>query len=219
MQDLVIFGTGQIAEIAHFYFTHDSPHRVVAFTVDPEFLTDPQFCGLPVIPFDELAAKHHSASHQIFVAVSYAGLNRVRAEKVAAARDAGYSLASYVSSRATVWPGFELKPNCLILEDNTIQPFATLGANVTLWSGNHIGHHSRIEDNCFVTSHVVISGNVTVGDSSFIGVNSTLRDGITLGAGCLVGAGSLVMRDAPPDTLFKGDSTRPAKVAASQIKL
>ena len=98
-----------------------------------------------------------------------------------------------------------------------IQPFATIGENVTLWSGNHIGHHSSIGNNCFITSHVVVSGNVTVGERCFLGVNATLRDGISLGKGCLIGAGTLLMRDAPADSLFKADATRPAKVAASQV--
>ena len=48
--------------------------------------------------------------------------------------------------------------NCFILEDNTVQPFVTIGNNVTLWSGNHIGHDSVIEDDCFISSHVVVSG-------------------------------------------------------------
>ena len=38
MQDIVVFGTGDIAELAHFYFTHDSAYRVVAFTVDAAFI-------------------------------------------------------------------------------------------------------------------------------------------------------------------------------------
>jgi NDP-sugar pyrophosphorylase family protein len=48
-----------------------------------------------------------------------------------------------------------LGENCLVLEDNTIQPFASIGRNVTLWSGNHIGHHAQIRDHCFIASHVV----------------------------------------------------------------
>src|SRR5205085_4920123 len=95
-----------------------------------------------------------------FVAVSYAKLKALRAERVAAARAAGYRLVSYLSSRATVFPGFEPGENCFILEDNTIQPFARVGENVTLWSGNHIGHHSVVEDDVFIASHVVVSGGV-----------------------------------------------------------
>ena len=48
--------------------------------------------------------------------------------------------------------------NCFIFEDNTVQPFVTLGNNLVLWSGNHIGHHSTLRDHCFISSHVVISG-------------------------------------------------------------
>ena len=64
--------------------------------------------------------------------------------------------------------------------DNTIQPFVEIGDNVTMWSGNHIGHHSKICDNAFISSHAVISGGVEVGRNSFLGVNSTINDHIKL---------------------------------------
>ena len=38
MAKVVIFGQSQWAELAHFYVTHDSPHEVVAFTVDRDYL-------------------------------------------------------------------------------------------------------------------------------------------------------------------------------------
>src|SRR5262249_621861 len=85
--------------------------------------------------------------------------------------------------------------NCFILEDNTIQPFVRIGNDVTLWSGNHIGHDSTIGDHCFITSHVVVSGNVTVGPRSFIGVNATLRNSITIPPQALIGAGAIIMED------------------------
>lgn len=97
---------------------------------------------------------------------------------------------SYLSSRATVFPGFELKENCFILEDNMIQPFARIGTNVTLWSGNHIGHHSIIEDDA---SHAVISGGARIGQGSFVGVNVTIRDHVTVGRKCVPGASALIL--------------------------
>ena len=71
----------------------------------------------------------------------------------------------------------------------------TIGNNVTLWSGNHIGHDATIEDHCFITSHVVVSGYVRVGTRSFIGVNATLRNSITIAPETLVGAGAVIMKD------------------------
>jgi sugar O-acyltransferase (sialic acid O-acetyltransferase NeuD family) len=218
MSCLVIFGSGQIAELAHFYFTHDSSHRVVAFTVDGDYVKESGFLGLPVVAFEELDGAFPAVDHQLFVAVSYSRMNRLRIDKFAQARAKGYRLAHYVSSRATVWPGFEPRPNQLILEDNTIQPFARVGANVTLWSGNHIGHHATIGDHCFVASHVVISGNIPIDEGCFLGDNTTIREGVAFGKGCLIGAGALILKDTGDDALFAAKGTEKSPVPACRFE-
>lgn len=139
---LVIFGSGDIAQLAHYYFTRDSEYEVVAFTVDRDYASVSEFCGLPLVTFDEVAQRFPPESHAMFVALAYAKLNGVRKEKYLAAKALGYELASYVSSHATVLNDGRIGENVFLLEDNTIQPFVSIGNNVTLWSGNHIGHHS-----------------------------------------------------------------------------
>lgn len=215
---LVIFGAGEIADLAWFYFTHDSAYRPVAFTVDRAYIQSDTLHGLPVIAFEDLPRVHAPAEVEMFVALSYAKVNAVRASKVAAARTAGYRCASYVSSKATIFPGFHAGENCFILEDNTIQPFVQVGSNVTLWSGNHIGHHSIIEDNCFISSHVVISGGVRVGANTFIGVNSTVRDHVSIGERCVIGAGSLLLADADPDGVYTATAAERSRVPSSRLR-
>ena len=139
MAKLVIFGTGDIARLAHHYFTTDSDHDVVAFTVDRDYKTDDVFRGLPVCAADEVTARYPPTEYRMFVALSYSRMNHLRAAKYAEMKAAGYQLESYISSRCTYLadpPG----DNCFILEDNTVQPFVTIGNDVTLWSGNLIGH-------------------------------------------------------------------------------
>jgi sugar O-acyltransferase (sialic acid O-acetyltransferase NeuD family) len=218
MGSLVVFGAGDIAELAEFYFRHDSDYRVSAFTVDAAYVKEQKFCGKPVIPFEEVAKAFPPASHEFFAAVSYAKLNTVRAEKVAAAKWLGYRVAHYLSSKATVFPGFVAGENCFILEDNTIQPFAKLGANITLWSGNHIGHHATIDDNCFITSHVVVSGGVHIGANTFVGVNATIRDHIRIGQRCVIGAGSVILSDAEDESVFAPGATERARVPSSRLR-
>jgi sugar O-acyltransferase (sialic acid O-acetyltransferase NeuD family) len=193
--DLVIFGAGDIARLALFYFTTDSPYRVAGFTVDRAYRQSDVFEGLPIVDFEDVEARFPPSSHDMFVAVSYAKMNRVRAAKYAEAKRRGYTLASYVSSRATVLTTQPVGDNCFILEDNTIQPFVRIGRDVTLWSGNHIGHDSTIGDHCFIASHVVVSGHCTIGESCFIGVNATLRNSITIADRTLVGAGAVILGD------------------------
>lgn len=202
MAQLLIFGAGDIARLAHRYFTTDSPHQVVAFVVDRGFKSSETLGGLPVLEWDDAVARFPPAACSMFVALSYARMNRLRAEKVAAAKAQGYTLVSYVSSRCTYLADTPPGENCFILEDNTVQPFVTIGNNVTLWSGNHIGHDSVIEDHCFITSHVVISGNVRVKSYCFIGVNATLRNSIVIAEQTLIGAGSVIMKNTKPKGVY-----------------
>ncbi len=55
-------------------------------------------------------------------------------------------------------------------------------------------------------------GRVTIRDRSFIGANSTIMCNVTIGPNSIVGAGSVVTRDVPPDTVCAGN---PARVVCS----
>jgi sugar O-acyltransferase (sialic acid O-acetyltransferase NeuD family) len=215
---IVIFGTGEIAQLAHFYFSSDSEYEVVAFTVDAAYQTESTFCGLPVIVFEELSKHYPPEQYKLFVALSYSKLNAVRKEKYLAVKALGYRMASFISSRATVLNDGQVGENCFIFEDNTIQPFVTIGDNVTLWSGNHIGHHSTIQNHCFIASHVVISGGVVIEEQCFIGVNATLRDHITIGEKCVIGAGALLLADADPEGVYIGTATERSKVPSTRLR-
>lgn len=209
MKPIVIFGIGQAAELAYFYFTYDSARRVVAFSVDKQYLKQSEFCDLPLIAFEEIQQYYSPTEYDLFIAIGYTELNDGRTIKYMQAKEKGYQLASYVSSKATVWPGMQVGENCFILEDNTLQPFVRLGNNITLWSGNHIGHHSVIKDNCFVTSHVVISGGVVINENCFLGVNATLRDHIIIAKRNIIAAGSLVLKNTTENGVYAG---QPAKL-------
>lgn len=219
MSKVVIFGTGSVAQVVHFYLANDSEHEVVAFTANESQLTERELFGLPVVPFEELERSYPPGDFKMFVAVGYKRLNRVRAAIYAEAKSRGYELISYVNSRGTHWPGLDIGDNCFIFEDNTIQPFVKIGNNVILWSGNHIGHHSRIGDHCFITSHVVISGHVEVGPYCFIGVNAAVRDSTTIGESCLIGAGSLIMRPTKDREVYIPKRTYPDTRTSDEINI
>lgn len=215
---LVIFGSGDIAQLAHFYFSTDSEFEVAAFTVDASFIQVDTFCGLPVVPFEEVVSKYPPEKYKFFVALSYSKLNALRKEKFIEAKSKGYQLVNFISSSATVLTQEKFGENCFIFEDNTIQPFVSIGNNVTLWSGNHIGHHSIIKDHTFIASHVVVSGGVVIGEQCFLGVNATLRDHIKIGDRCVIGAGALLLADAEPDGLYIGTATKRSDLPSIKLR-
>jgi sugar O-acyltransferase (sialic acid O-acetyltransferase NeuD family) len=218
MSKLIIFGTGSFAQLALFYFGNDSQHEVIAFTVNEDHMSQLEFQGLPVVPFEEIERQYPPDSFDMYVAVGYKDINNVRARIYSQAKEKEYELVSYISSKCTYW-GEAIGDNCFIFEDNTIQPFVSIGNNVVMWSGNHIGHHSTIGNHCFISSHVVVSGNCRIGDYCFIGVNATIRDSISIGNSCIIGAGSLIMKSTNDKELFISNRTRPDKRSADQVKI
>jgi sugar O-acyltransferase (sialic acid O-acetyltransferase NeuD family) len=218
MRRLVIFGAGQIGQVAHYYFTEDSDYDAVAFTMDAEFIEADRVLGLPVLPFEDIERRFPPDDCDIFIAMGYGKLNQSRAAKLAAARAKGYRAAHFISSRASVWKGFEPKDNLFLLENNTVQPFVSIGENTTVWSGNHIGHHATIGANVFISSHVVISGAVSIGDNCFIGVNATIGDNLTIGRRSVIGAGALLLSDAPDNSVYPAAGTEKSKVPSNRLR-
>lgn len=204
---VVIFGVGDFARVASVYLEQDSPHPVAAFTVHEAYIQEPALLGKPVVPFERLREEYPPGECSMLVAIGFRRVNQLRAEIYGQCKDLGYELIRYVNSKAARWGEIPMGDNCFIFENNVLQPFVTIGSNVVLWSGNHIGHDSSIGDHCFVTSHCVVSGNVTVGPYCFLGVNATIRDGIQIAPRCVIGAGALVLKDTAEGGVYAGRST------------
>jgi sugar O-acyltransferase (sialic acid O-acetyltransferase NeuD family) len=210
---LVLFGDSAFAEIAYEYFTYDSPYQVVAFTVSKEFLKNETLFGLPVVAFEDIEAKYPPAEYEMHIALVYNNMNRIRIKFYNEAKQKGYTLATYISSRSFVWRNVEIGDNCFVFEDNTIQPFVKIGNDNVFWSGNHIGHHSTIGSHNFISSHVVVSGFCTIGNANFMGVNSTMGNNLSVGDDCLIGSAVHIVRPVKDGALIKGTPNRPEETS------
>ena len=216
-KQLIIYGSGEFAAMAYEYFTHDSSYTVAAFTVERRYLSKKLFQRLPVTPFETVLKKYPPKYYEIFIGISYAQLNRVRAKYYAFAKKKRYHLASYVSSRAFVWHSAKIGENCMILEQNVIQHGVTIGNDVFLWSGNHIGHRARIDDHVYISSHCVISGYTHIGKYSFLGVNSSFNERLTIAPDTLVGSGAVVIRNTVQGGVYIGNPAKPMEKSSYDV--
>jgi len=214
---VVIVGDSAFAEVAYECFTRDSEYEVVGFSVEQAFLKKSALFGLPVVPFETVQQIFSPDEHHIFVAVVYTQLNRLRARLCALAKAKGFSMASYVSSRAFVWSNVRMGEHCFIFEHNVVQPFVRMGNDVVLWSGNHVGHHSIIGDHCFLSSHVVVSGFVEIGAYCFLGVNSAVANDVKVAKDCWIGPGVTITRDTAEGELYRREPIEPAKVSTRRF--
>lgn len=216
--NIILFGTGNIAELAYYYLINDTSCNVVSFTIENNFLKEDTKFGLPVVPFEDLEKKYHPDKYLLFAPCSGTNLNRFRERIYYEGKKKGYSFYTYISSKASVFTK-DIGDNCFILEDNTIQPYTKIGNNCVLWSGNHIGHHSTIEDHVFITSHVVIAGLCLIKKYCWIGINSSVRDRSILGEGTVIAMSSSVTKNTEGNAIYMGVPAKLYKPCDTTINL
>ena len=209
---LVIVGAGEFALIAYEYFTYDSDYEVVGFAVEQVFLTSPTLMDLPVVAVETIETHFPPTNHAAYVAITFTQLNRARTRLYHTMKNKGYTLANYISSKAFVWRNAVLGGNVFIFEHNVIQPFTRIGNNVVMWSGNHVGHQSVIEDNCFISSHVVISGYCTIGENSFLGVNTTISNNLNIAKDNFTRPATVILKNTEENTIYDGNPSVALKI-------
>lgn len=205
---IIIFGTKEMGELAHYYLENDSEHKVVGFSIDGAYLKEDNFCGLPVIPFEDVGKKSFPLDEYGFFAPIYATrMNKLREQIYFKIKDKGYNLINYVSSKAYTWNA-EIGDNCFIMEGCNLQPFSKVGNNVIIWSFTHLGHHSAVADHNFLSGNVVVAGKCMIDSYCFLGTNCSLKDGIHIKEGSMLGMDASVIRDTDPWSVNVGVPAR-----------
>jgi acetyltransferase-like isoleucine patch superfamily enzyme len=144
-------------------------------------------------------------------------MNRLRAERYLDAKGRGYRFISYVSSRLSSLEEPRIGENCFILDGQLLNLDVSIGNNVTMWSGNHVGDRTVIGDHVWIASHVSLAGDVTVGDGCFLGVNASVSNGVRLGARTFVGAQTIVDKDTPADAVFVSQPARSVPLSSEKF--
>ena len=111
--------------------------------------------------------------------------------------------------------------NCQVLIENDV----VIGNNVTIKPGVQIWDGITIEDNVFIGPNVTFTNDLNprskmypesflktlVKKGASIGANATILPGITIGENAMIGAGSVVLKDVPPNTVWVGNPARQIK--------
>jgi sugar O-acyltransferase (sialic acid O-acetyltransferase NeuD family) len=220
LKKVVIFGTGNFAQIVYIYLKQSSEFEVVAFTANEWAIkyNSNSFCNLPVVPFERVQEIYPPNKFHMFIAMGYTNMNKNRAKLFDEAKSKGYILISYIHPTNFINEEFHIGENCFIFENNVIQPFVTLGNNIIIWTGNVISHHTTIKDHCFIVSHCAIAGNVTIDSYCFIGMNATIRNSIKIASESVIGAGSIILKDTEEKGVYTNKSTIKLDITSDKLK-
>jgi len=216
MKNLIIFGITELAELASYYFSCGGKYKIIAFTVESNYLNEEVLQGLPVVPFDNVECVYPPLDYDMFIAIGYSEMNRLRESKCKEAIEKGYTLVSYISDKAVVSSDLVYGYNCFMLEHTILQPFVRLGNNIIVMNKSLISHHCVIEDNCYISANVTICGSVEVKNNCFFGACSCIRDGIVIAPYTLVGANAYIAQNTEIDGVYIAESARKTEKVSSR---
>ncbi len=126
---------------------------------------------------------------------------------------------SILEERVHVGPWADLRPGTHLAHDVYVGNFGEV-KNSFVGEGTHIGHFSYVGDAQVGMRVNIGAGTITanfdgkkknrtvIGDDAFIGSDTVLRAPVTIGARAVTGAGSVVTKDVPPDSVAAGVPAR-----------
>lgn len=206
---VVLFGAESQSRLAKLVLEHDAGREVVAITVNAAYVQAEEVFGLPVVPFETIRDRYPPESFEMLIPLGYRQMNGMRKERCEQAKAMGYTLTRYVSSRAVVAPGVEVRENSILNDLAVVQPFTHLGWNVTLRTGANIGHDNVVGDHTFVAPGAVTGGFVTIGERCWLGIGAMVRTGVKIADRTFVGMGAVVVSDTESDLVYAGNPARP----------
>ena len=140
-----------------------------------------------------------------------------------------------------IYPGGELRANGLVQINAGTKVVIGDNALLSIGNGSYINEHSRVQckkrieigEDCAVAwgtnlldtdeHHIFALGRIenssfcaplSIGNHVWVGCNSILLKGVTIGADCVVAAGSVVTKSFGPHTLIAGN---PAKAIRTEV--
>ena len=102
MKNLIIFGNRDFGRMIKYYIDTDDKRKVVAFTVNEEFIEEDTFCDLPVTPFEKIEDNYSPDKYEILIAIGNSKMNKNREAVFREIKEKGYTVASYIHSNAVM---------------------------------------------------------------------------------------------------------------------
>ena len=203
MKNLLIIGSGDLAQLMAYHALNDCNYNVVGFLDD--FKSNGVLeMGLPVIGDIEDTEKLYNAGmfDELIIGIGYKHLifrNLLFNQLVNIIPFANIIHSSaYIDKSVKVGKGTFILPGC------TLDSGVKIGDNVVLNTGVTIAHDSKIKSHVFIGPAVQIAGKVVIKERCFIGIGSTIIDNITINKYIQLGGGAVVIDNLTEKGLYVG---------------
>ena len=215
----LIVGAGQTGRLVAEIASRIQGLECVGFLDRDRSLHGRSFFGVPVLGGEELLEEH---AGRVEGALPVIGDLRIRLEMFSRCRQLGFRLVNVIeptvnmASDVRLGEGIVISCGTILLTSVEVHDFAFIGTGV------NILHDTVVGSNCVIGGGSTIGASVTVGRNVAFGVGVQVASGRKcIGDNASIGAGSVVLKDVPPNAFVLGNPARavgyhdPFAVAAS----
>jgi len=206
LRGLLLVGSGgfgrEVAEAVRAANAHRPAWRMLGFLDDDPSTHGRVVGGVPVLGPAE--AVHDHASALVVLCTGHPGnyASRRAIAKRLELDDDRY--ATVVHPGATVGSTCTVGVGSVLLAHVDVTADAEIGRHVAVMPQVVVTHDGRIGDFATLASGVRLGGGCRVGAGAYVGSGACLRENLAIGPRAMIGMGSVVTRDVPPDRLWFG---------------
>lgn len=138
------------------------------------------------------------------------GNNPIRMKILKSFEDKGFNIPSFIHPQAIIHPSVKLGKAVYVLPGTNIMPLSEVGDFTMISMGVNIAHHTSVSEACFFSQGTNVGASIDIEELAYVGIGATIMTGVkTVGANSLIGAGAVVIRNVPANSVMAGV---PAKV-------
>jgi len=209
MKQIVIMGAGGFARELMWLIESLGNWNILGFIRSDKSGVREQLHGYPNYPTMKDFLDNHTLNHPIYYAFGV-GSPAVKKLMDTEARLSGLTIAPpLIYPSVNIHRSIDLHDGVVICAGTTLTVDISIGYGTMLNLHCTVGHDTVIGEYCTFSPGVHISGNVHVENTVECGTNSSVIPNVTLGEGCIIGAGAAVVRSIPAGKIAVGI---PAKV-------
>ena len=195
MKNIYLFGTNILTQMLISSIKNDGAYNLLGATVNKKHYNEPEFCGIPVIPFEDLVLDKSIKELSVINCVGFSEHMNNRALVDSFLRNQPtVRLLSYVHPNASV-NGAGFGESNIVMDNVVIEPNCSIGIGNVFYGGSYICHDAKIGNYNWFSAGCVLAGSVTVGNENFIGINSCVRNQIEIGSNTTVGMGAVIIKN------------------------
>ncbi len=129
----ILFGTGDFSDLIYDLIVNKLSRTVAFYCLDQEYMTASEHRGIPILPFEKLAAACSPHSHTVALGFIGRKMFLEREEKFRRLKELGYTLENLL------WPGTEafatIGEGNIVFQNVSVGGFAKLGDGNIIWPG------------------------------------------------------------------------------------